>query len=53
MNTDVITFTDKLYGVDSAGQRRFDRNVLYRKPAESGSAADPTIAVTSLFVVVR
>lgn len=53
LNTDVITFTDKLFGVDSTGQRRFERNVLYQKPAERGGAAQPTIPVTSLFVLVR
>jgi len=52
VNTDVITLTDKLFGVDSIAQR-FERNVLYQKPAESGSAAHPTIPVTSLFVLVR
>jgi hypothetical protein len=49
----VITFTDKLFGVDNIGQRRFERNVLCQKPAECGSAADPTNPITSLFVLVR
>jgi len=53
VNSDVITLTDKLFGVDSIAQRRSERNVLYQKPAESGSAAHPTIPVTSLFVLVR
>jgi hypothetical protein len=52
VNTDVITFIVKLFGVDSIGHWRFERNVLYQKPTESGSAADPTIPVTSHFVLV-
>jgi hypothetical protein len=35
VNNDVITFTDKLFGVDSIGQRRSEDNVLLQKLAES------------------
>ena len=34
VSSDAITFTDKLFGFVSIGQRRFEENVLCQKPAE-------------------
>jgi hypothetical protein len=53
VNNDVITFTDKLFGVDSIGQRRSEDNVLLQKLTESlGGAADPTIPIVYFFFSV-